>query len=194
VSIARRSVTGSSVLLFLVAPCALAQGYRVRLDTRIQSVSWRGLTPGTIPRSEAVQQPNGGFLTPDGHAAVCGETQCTFFAAGPVLRGVPWVTQADLSVWGIGLPGLSLRANARWATDLGDGAVWPGTEPELQLIEGYLEYARTGLTARAGRQFPPVASARTASMGHVRRFVTRSVALRWWDTSGGDWPAAPFYR
>jgi hypothetical protein len=153
VSIASRSLLGSSLLLFVVAPFALAQGYRVRLDTRIQGVSWRGLTSGTIPRSEAILQPNGGFLTPDGHAALCGEIQCTFFAAGPVLRGVPWVTQADISVWGIGLPGLSLRANARWATDLGDGAVWPGTEPELQLIEGYLEYARTGLTARAGRQF-----------------------------------------
>lgn len=152
-SIARRGVLGSSALLFLVASFAPAQGYRVRLDTRIQGVSWRGLSTGIISRSDAIQQPNGGFLTPDGHAALCGETQCTFFAAGPVLRGVPWVTQADISVWGIGLQGLSLRANARWATDLGDTATWPGSEPALQLIEGYLEYARSGLTARAGRQF-----------------------------------------
>lgn len=141
-SIARRGVLGSSALLFLVASFAPAQGYRVRLDTRIQGVSWRGLSTGIISRSDAIQQPNGGFLTPDGHAALCGETQCTFFAAGPVLRGVPWVTQADISVWGIGLQGLSLRANARWATDLGDTATWPGSEPALQLIEGYLEYAR----------------------------------------------------
>jgi hypothetical protein len=153
VSIARRGVPGSIILLFLVAAVAPAQGYRVRLDTRVQGVSWRGLNTGTIPRSEAIQQPNGGFLTPDGYAALCGETQCTFFAPGPVLRGVPWVTQADISVWGTGVPGLSLRANARWATDLGNRATWPGTEPELQLVEGYVEYARSGLTARAGRQF-----------------------------------------
>lgn len=152
-SIARRGLTGSILLLFLAATFAPAQGYRVRLDTRVQGVSWRGLSTGTIPRSDVIQQPNGGFLTPDGHAAFCGETQCTFFAPGPVLRGVPWVTQADISVWGLGVQGLSVRANARWATDLGAGAMWPGTEPELQLIEGYLEYARSGLTARAGRQF-----------------------------------------
>jgi len=141
------------IALFLAATLVPAQGYRVRLDTRIQGVSWRGLDTGTIPRAEAIEQPGGGFLTPDGHAALCGETVCTFFAVGPVLRGVPWVTQADISVWGTGVHGLSLRANARWATDLGNKATWPGTEPELQLVEGYLEYARSGLTARAGRQF-----------------------------------------
>jgi hypothetical protein len=130
-----------------------AQGYRLRLDSRIQAVSWRGLAAGTIPREQAIEQPNGGFLTPDGHAAVCTETLCTFFAPGPPLRGVPWVTQGDLTLWGFGVNGLSLRANARWGTDLGQGTAWPGTEPELQLVEGYLEYLRGGLTARAGRQF-----------------------------------------
>ena len=148
-----RGLAGSAILLCLATTIVPAQGYRVRLDTRVQGVSWRGLTSGTIPRADAVEQPGGGFLTPDGHAAVCGESFCTFFAAGPVLRGIPWVTQADLSIWGIGAPGLSLRANARWATDLGDRATWPGTEPELQVVEGYLEYARPGLIARAGRQF-----------------------------------------
>jgi len=153
VSTARRGLFGSTILLFLVVTFAPAQGYRVRLDSRVQGVSWRGLRTGTIPRSDAIEQPNGGFLTPDGHAALCGESLCTFFAAGPVLRGVPWVTQADISIWGVGVQGLSLRANARWATDLGDRAIWPGTDPELQLVEGYLEYARSGLTARIGRQF-----------------------------------------
>ncbi len=152
-SSARRALLGSTILLFLAATFAPAQGYRVRLDSRVQGVSWRGLSTGTIPRSDAIEQPNGGFLTPDGYAALCGESLCTFFAPGPVLRGVPWVTQADISVWGIGVQGLSLRANARWATDIGDKATWPGTDPEFQLVEGYLEYARSGLTARAGRQF-----------------------------------------
>jgi hypothetical protein len=153
VSTRGRGLSAGIVLLCLAAAAAPAQGYRVRLDSRVQGVSWRGLTSGTIPRADAIEQPNGGFLTPDGHAAFCGEITCTFFAPGPVLRGIPWVTQADISIWGVGVAGLSLRANARWATDLGDNATWPGTEPDLQLVEGYLEYARAGLTARAGRQF-----------------------------------------
>lgn len=150
---ARRGLSGSATLLLVAATLAPAQGYRVRLDSRVQSVSWRGLSALTIPRSDAIAQPNGGFLTPDGHAALCGENLCTYFAPGPVLRGVPWVTQADIAFWGLGTPGVSLRANGRWATDLGDAATWPGTQPEFQLMEGYLEYARSGVTARAGRQF-----------------------------------------
>jgi hypothetical protein len=141
------------VLFAGAAMPAAGQGYRLRLDSRIQSVSWRGLIAGSIPREQAVAQANGGFLTPDGHAAICTETLCTYFAPGPPVRGVPWVTQGDLSVWGFGVSGLSLRANARWATDLGTGSIWPGTEPEFQLVEGYLEYLRGALTARAGRQF-----------------------------------------
>lgn len=106
-----------------------------------------------IPRSQAVPQPNGGFKTPDGHAALCGSSHCTYFLPGPELRGIPWVTQADIAAWGVGAPGISLRATARYATDLGDGTAWPGTAPEFQLVEGYLEYAQESLTLRAGRQF-----------------------------------------
>lgn len=146
-------LTGTLCLATLAAVPAEGQGYRVRLDSRMQALSWRGVATGTIPRDQAIPQSDGGFRTADGFAALCGTTQCTYFTPGPELRAVPWVTQADLAVWGVGIPGLSARANARYATDLGDGTTWPGTEPEFQLVEGYLEYAREGLIARAGRQF-----------------------------------------
>ncbi len=148
-----RGLGAGLALLSLGGTRIEGQGYRVRLESRIQAVSWRGLASGTIPREDAVAQPNGGFLTPEGHAAICGPSLCTFFAPGPPLRGIPWVTHADLSLWGFGVSGLSVRVNGRWATDLGREAVWPGTEPSVQLVEGYLEYLRSGLTLRAGRQF-----------------------------------------
>ena len=140
------------ILLALSGPL-YSQGYRVRLDSRIQGVSWRGLNSGTIPRSQAILQPNGGFLTPDGNAALCGETTCTFFTAGPSLRGMPWVSQLDLTAWGFGVSGLSLRVNGRTSTDLGTDGDWPGTQPEVELVEGYLEYQRGGLNLRGGRQY-----------------------------------------
>jgi hypothetical protein len=40
----------------------------------------------------------------------------------------------------------------RLALDLGSSNVWPGTEPALQLLEGYAEYATAPVTARLGRQ------------------------------------------
>lgn len=147
-------VAWSVACLTLVGPSAAeAQGYRLRLDNRVQSVSWRGVIPGSMARADAIEQPDGGFLTPDGHAALCGPARCTFFTPGPILRGIPWVSHGDLSAWGFGVRGLSLRASGRWATDLGDGTTWPGTEPAVELVEGYLEYARERLTARVGRQF-----------------------------------------
>lgn len=143
----------ASAALLAAPQRASAQGYRVRLDSRIQSVAWRGLEADSIPRSSVTEDPGGGFLTPDGLAARCQGDWCFLFRNGATLRGVPWVTQADVSVWGLGVAGLSARANLRLAQDLGDEASWPGTEPDLQLYEGYLEYARDAVTARAGRQF-----------------------------------------
>jgi hypothetical protein len=52
----------------------------------------------------------------------------------------------------LGIQGLSVRVNGRVGLDLGDDEVWPGTEPNGQLIEGYAEYAHRFFTVRGGRQ------------------------------------------
>jgi hypothetical protein len=144
----------------LVTACALAawshpgaaQDFRVRLDARAQAVSFRGLLADSIPAVEAVPSPSGGFETPDGHAVRCGAgAYCHFLRPGPELRGVPVTISASVAMWRLGMEGLALRATGRLVGELGDD-VWPGTEPSAQLIEGYLDYQRSALTARAGRQ------------------------------------------
>lgn len=143
-----------ALLAVLIAPGLLsAQGYRLRLDSRLQGISWRGIEPDSIPRAQATTQENGGFVSPDGYRLTCEQEWCHFFRAGAVVRGVPLVNVADLTLWGFGVPGLRLRLNARHGTDLGDVARWPGTEPELQLVEGYLEYSHEQVSVQAGRQF-----------------------------------------
>lgn len=146
---------GAVAVLLGVASALPAQGYRLRLDSRLQGVSWRGLEADSIVREAARPQDGGGFLTPDGYAATCDERFCHYFRAGATLRGVPLVSSADLTAWGFGVPGLRFRGNARWGADLGDAARWPGTEPAVQLIEAYAEYARDAFTVQAGRQFLP---------------------------------------
>jgi hypothetical protein len=147
---------------FLVCVCACvvfaaparAQGYRLRLDTRFQSVEFRGLELDSILRSSAVADSIGGLYTPDGYAVHCepGDTYCTYFREGPRRVGAPLVATADASAWGFGVRGLSAHATARLGYDLGSADVWPGVQPAVQLITGYLEYAVERLTARAGRQ------------------------------------------
>src|SRR4030095_3440855 len=91
--------------------------------------------------------------TPDGHAVRCsGNTYCFFFRPGPALRGIPVATSASLVVWGLGIEGLSAHAIGRIAADVGRDDVWPATDPFAQLLEAYLEYQRSSLRARAGRQ------------------------------------------
>jgi hypothetical protein len=133
---------------------AAGQGYRLRLDSRFQSVAFRGLTPDSIPVALAVVGPSGGFETPDGFAVHCapGNAFCTFFRPGPRLDSSPLVTSADVTIWGLGVRGLSIRGNTRWGVDLGSDDFWPGTRPEVQLVEGYAEYATEVVTGRLGRQ------------------------------------------
>lgn len=142
-----------ALMLCCMAQPATAQGYRLRVDSRLQSVSWRGIERDSLPRGQALPDPGGGFVTPDGHAANCDDNWCHSFLPGPMLQAVPWVTTADVTAWGFGINGLRLRANLRHATDLGDVARWPGTEPDLQVVEGYLDYQRDNLGIQAGRQF-----------------------------------------
>lgn len=142
-----------AALLLGAAPLA-AQGYRVRLDTRLQAVGFRGVQIDSIPVSDTVTGPGGGPATPDGFAVSCsgGAPYCTFFRPGPARHGGPLVTTADLTMWGFGVRGVSAHATARVGVDLGNVDAWPGTDPSLQLVAGYVEYAAERVTARAGRQ------------------------------------------
>ena len=144
---------GTSVLL-LGWNASEAQGYRLRFDTRVQRVAYRGVTPDSIALDQVVTGPTGGPRTPDGFAVNCpaASTQCFFFRPGSRLQGGPMTTTADLTLWGLGVRGLSARVNTRLGVDLGDDEVWPGTDPALQLVEAYAEYAHRLFTARAGRQ------------------------------------------
>ena len=149
-----RSVGVGIALSCLTATLASAQGYRLRLETGFQTVSFRGVTLDSIPAASAVIAPSGGLETADGFAVDCGASVsfCTFYRPGPRLTSDPLVSSADLTIWGLGVSGLSIRGNARWGVDLGTDNLWPGTQPALQLLEGYVEYATPAITARVGRQ------------------------------------------
>ena len=75
-----------------------------------------------------VTGPTGGSRTPDGFAVRCppGSAYCFYFRAGPELTGGPLVTTADLTLWGLGIRGLSVRVNGRVGVDLGER---PGPAP-----------------------------------------------------------------
>jgi hypothetical protein len=151
----RSRVFSLAVLAGLTLPAAplWGQGYRVRIESRFQSVKYRGWQLDSVPATDVVPGPGGGLQTADGYAVTCltGDTYCRYYTAGAPQQAQPFVTTADLSAWDFGVPGLSARASARVVTDLANPDVWPATQPTLQLVEGYAEYARGLLMAQGGR-------------------------------------------
>ena len=146
------------LLVTVVVPgTTRAQGYRLRIDSRVQVVSYRGFLLDSVATIDTVTGPGGGPQTPGGFAVNCGPAAqyCFFFRPGPDRRGAPFVTTTDLTLWGLGVPGLSVRTSARLDVDLGESNVWPGTGPAVQLLEGYGEYSSSWITGRAGRQIVP---------------------------------------
>lgn len=159
--------TGRALLIAVAASLAAgpvaAQSWSLRLNASAQHVEFRGLTADSIAESGAVTSATAGPVTPDGFAVNCaGNGFCYFFRPGPVLNGLPASAGVDLSLWGLGLQGLSVRLSARGYTDLGGDRVWPGTSPPFNLMEGYAEYLRGGLTAQLGRMLD---RGRLASVG-----------------------------
>lgn len=150
----RRVLLGAGAALALLPAGLAAQGYLLRLDSRVQSVAYRGVRIDSVALANTVVGPGGGRETTDGFAVDCaaGAVACTFYRPGKERRGGPMVTSADLTAWGLGIQRLSLHANARLGVDLGSSDVWPGTDPALQLLEGYLDYAGEWFDVRAGRQ------------------------------------------
>jgi hypothetical protein len=143
--------------LVLMVGCftpASAQQFVLRLDSRLQAAEYRGLRRDSVLATSVVTGPNGGFETPDGYAVSClpNATWCQFYRPGPTVESAPLMTSADLTAWGLGLNGLSVHLNGRLGVDLGTADTWPGTNPAVQLIEGYAEYAQERIVGRLGRQ------------------------------------------
>lgn len=134
---------------------ARAQGYRATFDAQAQTVEWRGWQVDSIPSSDVVTRPDGSLFTPDGIAVDCGAGRawCWFYRPGATQAAAPMALTTDVTAWGFGVKGLSVRGNFRLHYDgRGSATGWPGQEPSLQLWEAYLDYQRSGLQARAGRQ------------------------------------------
>lgn len=148
----RRRAGGLLLLALQGASPLAAQSWRLRFDASAQRVSFRGVIADSVSESAVSPGPTGGAITADGFAAFCiGDGYCRFYRAGAIRRGIPASGAADLTLWGLGIQGLSVRVNARTLTDFTGDRLWPGTAPSFRLVEGYAELVRGAFTARAGR-------------------------------------------
>lgn len=143
-----------AVATLAIAPPVQGQGWRLSLDARSQAVTYRGWQVDSIPATDTVTGSTGGPESPDGFVVTCDPTThyCRFWRPGSATRAIPSILTADGTLWGLGIAGLSLRANARVGADLAGGRPWYGPDRTVELVEGYADYDRGRLEARAGRQ------------------------------------------
>lgn len=134
-------------------PLAAQVGYRATVDLDMQTVAFRGWTLDSVPAAQVSPGPTGGPLTSSGYAATCPSvsTFCFFYRPGDRQTTAPVGGSVALTVWGLGVPGLSLHGNARVLLNAGN-VDWAGTDPTFQFWEGYAEYERSALDFRVGRQ------------------------------------------
>ena len=169
---------------------ARAQGYRLRVETRLQAAAFRGVTLDSVAVGDTVAGPSGGPYTTDGFAVNCvgSDPYCRFFRPGPAVHSAPITTTAALTLWGLGVPGLSFRATGRAAGDLSSADNWPGTDSHVQLLEGYADYSTEHVSAQLGRQALPTRFGFTGFDGGRVTFRTGEQGL---ELSGyGGWGLA----
>jgi hypothetical protein len=178
----------SVVVALLLVPVALpGQSYRMRVEMRGQTAGFQGVRLDSIPAADTLTGPGGGPVSPDGFAVECvgASSYCLFFRPGSAIRTTPITALADVSAWGFGVAGLSVHGTLRASGDLASANAWPGTDPGLQLLTGYVEYATARVTARGGRQVRAsrLGTAGFDGVGVTVRELARGLELEGW----GGW-------
>lgn len=136
----------------LLPTAAMAQGYRGWASTSVQLVELRPLGLDTVPRADVVTDVNGRFLYEGNEVSCVLTTICTGYLPLDDEHTVAATQDLGLTVWGLGVEGLSVTALARVRARAGGDVVWPRSDDEFDALLGYAQLQRGPLRVRAGRQ------------------------------------------
>ncbi len=129
-----------------------AQGVRGWAGTHLRYVEVRPFVTDTFPFEEAVIGPGGEF-TVDGLPVSClPDLFCTALVPTSMEHAVVASHEVGFTAWGFGVTGLSATGLILARDKLSGDFVWPRSDDPLDLALGYLEWTRSGLRMRLGRQ------------------------------------------
>ncbi len=147
----RPLVSGLALTAILSTPLA-GQGVRGTVQFLGRTIEMRPLLQDTVSL-DLVEEDENGRLTFDGKPVYCvGGPTCDYWRSLPTQTAA--VLSADVSVtaWGLGVQGLSATTVFRVRGDTDSDFVWPQSQRTFDAMLGYLQYVRSGLRIRAGRQ------------------------------------------
>lgn len=136
--------------LTLPAP-SVGQSYRGWTSTSVQVIELRPLGADTVPRADVVTDAAGRFLY-EGNEVSCVLTSvCTGYLPLAKDRTLAATQDLSLTLWGLGLEGLSFTTFVRARARAGDDLVWPRSDDEFDALLAYAQLQRGPLRVRAGR-------------------------------------------
>ncbi len=149
--------SGLAVLGLLVVAVgrARAQGGIIQGSSSVQFLDMRPVVTDSVPFAATDSVSTLFRRTPSGVLTNCvaGDPYCYFYKSAPRANLTALMQDLDITAWGIG-PGLSVHAQLRGRTAEGDARdLWPQATQSFDVLAAYVEYDRTALLARLGRQW-----------------------------------------
>ncbi len=150
-----RSAALTLCLLALVTPALRAQGYVIQGTSWAQFLDMRPLVSDSVPFSATDSVSTLFRRTPSGVITTCtvGDPYCYFLKSAPRANLTALMQDLDVTAWGL-RPGLSVHAQLRGrAAQGGARELWPQANQHFDVLAAYVEYDRSPLLARLGRQW-----------------------------------------
>lgn len=156
----RRGAGGTVVMLgavfglALVAAPAAGQGFRGWATTTFRYLEMQPLQLDTARAGDVVYDSDGNARV-DGQLIWCTETPCAYYRPAPVRDALLGSQDVGLTVWGLGVTGLSFTAMMRARDHLSGDLEWPLASDRFDLMVAYAELRTGPVRLRAGRQDTP---------------------------------------
>ncbi len=149
----RLELAAVTVLVAVAAgPRAIdAQSYRGWTTTSLQLVELRPLGLDTVPRSEVLTDARGRFLYEGNEVTCVLATICTGYLPRGDEQTLAATQDLSLTLWGLGVQGLSVTTLVRARARAGGDVVWPRADDRFDALLAYVQLQRGTLRLRAGR-------------------------------------------
>jgi hypothetical protein len=130
---------------------AHAQGFRGWTSTSVQLVELRPIGLDSVPRADVTTDAQGRFLFGDTEVTCVLATICTGYFAKDDERTLAAAQDLGVTVWGLGVQGLSVTAQLRARARAGGDVIWPRSDDEFDALLAYAQLQRGPVRIRAGR-------------------------------------------
>jgi len=146
-----RGLAVAAMGLPLLPTTAWAQSYRGWTTTSLQVVELRPLGLDSVPRSAVLTDANGRFFYEGNEVSCVTSTVCTGYLPLSDERTLAATQDLSLTLWGLGVEGLSVTALVRARARAGGDVVWPRSDDEFDALLAYAQLQRGPWRLRAGR-------------------------------------------